>query len=88
MPCAALAATTSIEPYLSSMPLKESENKQMIRTNLHSVMRLFSGRKLKLLPIMLAPEKEEGGCTREDTYTCTNNDTLPIWEVGVLNPNH
>ena len=32
--------------------------------------------------------KSHRGCTREDTYTCTNNDTLPIWEVGVLNPNH
>ena len=29
-----------------------------------------------------------GGCTRENTYTCTNNNTLPIWEVRVLNPNH
>ena len=32
--------------------------------------------------------RAQRGCTREDTYTCTNNDTLPIWEVGVLNPNH
>ena len=48
------------------MPLKESENKQIIRTNLCSVMRLFSGRKLKLLPIISAPEKEEASGSKCD----------------------